>query len=99
MKPIKLFRMACMAVFMVGPVQAAHLVCGDRTSLLKALSDLYKEKPRALGLSATGNAVYEVYTSQTGTWTIIMTTAAGITCIMAAGDSWQDVPKVVGEPA
>ena len=55
----------------------AGLVCGDRTSLLKTLSDKYKEAPRALGLSSSGKAMFEVYTSKKGTWTILMTTTTG----------------------
>ncbi len=79
----------------------AGLNCGDRTALLKVLNDQYKEKPRALGLSTTGTAMFEVYTSQTGTWTIIMTTTTGVTCIMAAGHSWEDISDITegaGEP-
>ena len=57
--------------------QAAGMACGDRTALLKALSDKYKETPRALGLSSSGKAMFEVFTSKAGTWTIVMTTHQG----------------------
>ena len=80
-----------------GPAQAS-MKCGDRTSLLKILSDKYKEKPRALGLSTTGKAMFEVYTSTTGTWTIIMTTTTGVTCIMAAGHSWEEAFNIAEGP-
>ncbi|MCP4316716.1 MAG: hypothetical protein GY789_12075 [Hyphomicrobiales bacterium] len=79
-------------------VDAAGMTCGDRTALLKALSEKYKESPRALGLSSSGKAVFEVYVSKTGTWTIVMTTTTGVTCIMAAGHSWEEAPTVDGEP-
>ena len=103
MKPFKYFFIALLITvaavfFATSQGFAARLKCGDRTSLLKLLSDKYKEKPRALGLSTTGNVMFEVYTSQAGTWTITMTTKTGITCIMAAGDSWQEAPRVVGDP-
>ena len=77
---------------------AAGLACGDRTSLLKALADKYKEAPRALGLASSGKAVFEVYTSKTGTWTILMTTTTGMTCIMAAGHSWEEALEVAEGP-
>ncbi|MEX3011024.1 hypothetical protein [Hoeflea sp. TYP-13] len=79
-------------------VQAAGLTCGDRTKLLKALSEKYKESPKALGLSATGKAMFEVYTSKTGTWTILMTNTSGVTCIMAAGHSWEEAIEVAEGP-
>ncbi|MCP4317399.1 MAG: hypothetical protein GY789_15635 [Hyphomicrobiales bacterium] len=78
--------------------QAAGLTCGNRTKLLKALNEKYKESPRALGLSASGKAVFEVYTSKTGTWTIVMTTTTGVTCIMAAGHSWEEAIEVAEGP-
>ncbi len=79
-------------------VHAAGAKCGERTRLIKALTDKYKEEPRAIGLSASGKAVFEVYTSKTGTWTIVMTTTTGVTCIMAAGDSWEEMIITAGEP-
>lgn len=72
--------------------------CGERTSLIKVLNDKYKEKPRALGLSTKGTAMFEIYTSKTGTWTIVMTTTTGATCIMAAGHSWEDALQVAEGP-
>lgn len=78
--------------------QSAAMQCGDRTSLLKVLNEKYKEKPRALGLSTTGKAMFEVYTSSTGTWTIIMTTTTGVTCIMAAGHSWEEAIQIAEAP-
>ena len=78
--------------------QAAGMACGDRTSLLKTLSDKYKEAPRALGLSSSGKAMFEVYTSKKGTWTILMTTTTGVTCIMAAGHSWEEALEVAEGP-
>ncbi|MEM6461538.1 MAG: hypothetical protein AAF724_06455 [Pseudomonadota bacterium] len=77
---------------------AAAMTCGDRTALLKALSEKYKESPRALGLSTSGKAVFEVYTSKSGTWTIVMTTTKGVTCIMAAGHSWEEALEVAEGP-
>ncbi|MCR9136451.1 MAG: hypothetical protein NXI27_10685 [Alphaproteobacteria bacterium] len=78
--------------------QAAAMQCGDRTALLKVLNEKYKEQPRALGLSSTGKAMFEVYTSKTGTWTIIMTTTSGVTCIMAAGHSWEEAIQIAEAP-
>ena len=94
MKHGLLLLMACMGLTGIPPnANSAGLACGDRTSLLKALGDKYKETPRAIGLSSSGKAVFEVYTSKTGTWTIVMTTTKGVTCIMAAGHSWEDMPR------
>ena len=91
---------AIAAVLLLSPgqAQAAGPKCGDRAALIKVLNERYKEKPRALGLSSKGTAVFEIYTSKSGTWTIVMTMTNGATCIMAAGHSWEDSPQVVEGP-
>ena len=58
--------------------------------MTKMLSGKYQEKPKAIGVSSTGKTVLEVFTSSEGSWTLLLTTAKGMTCIMGAGHSWQD---------
>ena len=96
----KILAIAFVSVLFIGAaqVQAAGMTCGDRTKLLKALSEKYKEAPRALGLSTSGKAIFEVFTSKTGTWTIVMTTTTGVTCIMAAGHSWEETMEMAEGP-
>ena len=79
------------------PAAANGPKCGERDPIIKVLSGKYKEKPSAMGLSARGTAMFEVYTSASGTWTIVMTTTAGATCIMAAGHSWETIIKKLGD--
>ena len=68
--------------------------CGKRASMIKVLIEKYKETPRALGLSSANKIAMEIYASEKGTWTVMMTMTNGMTCIMAAGHSWQEGPKV-----
>lgn len=68
---------------------AAAAVCMNHKNLVTFLSDRYSEAPRALGL-VEDRGLMEVYTSEKGTWTIVMTTAHGIACILAAGDTWEE---------
>ncbi len=99
-KPFNIFgiTLASALLALSTQVQAAGPKCGERTSLIKVLNDKYKEKPRALGLSTKGTAMFEIYTSKTGTWTIVMTTTTGATCIMAAGHSWEDALQIAEGP-
>ena len=69
------------------PSQAA--VCMKHKNLVSFLSDRYSEAPRALGL-VEDRGLMEVYVSDKGTWTIVMTTAQGVACILAAGDTWEE---------
>jgi hypothetical protein len=68
---------------------ASAAVCMNHKNLVSFLSDRYSEAPRALGL-VEDRGLMEVYVSDKGTWTIVMTTAQGIACILAAGDTWEE---------
>ncbi len=76
----------------------AQTVCGDRNKSLNHLSQSYKEAPAALGLVSIGT-VLEVLVSKGGTWTIIVTRPGGLSCIVAAGEAWEDLPKLALGPA
>ena len=78
--------------------QAMPAMCGDRTKLVTILKDKYKEQPAAIGISQASTEAYEFFTSDTGTWTVIMTTSKGKTCIMATGHSWKEVAKKSLDP-
>jgi hypothetical protein len=82
---VSLFALAC-----ASPAQAAAM-CGKRGDFIKALADKYQESGKALGITGQVNLV-EIFASKAGTWTILVTTPEGKTCIIAAGNSWEDLP-------
>lgn len=67
--------------------------CGKRVEIIKALAKKYKEAPKFIAIAGQTNLV-EIFISKAGTWTILMTTPQGQTCIVAAGDSWEQLPPV-----
>jgi hypothetical protein len=68
--------------------------CGPHDEIVKVLNGKYKENRRALGL-INEKAVMEVYISPKGTWTMLVTDQRGLTCILAAGDAWEEAPLLV----
>lgn len=77
----------------VTQVQSAPAKCGERTKLVQILKDNYKEVPVSMGISTKNTEAFEIFASKNGSWTVLMTRTNGQTCIMAAGHSWQDLPK------
>ena len=60
----------------------------------EAVSERYKEAPVALGLASNGDLL-EVFSSDNGsTWTIIVTSPNGTSCLVAAGQDWQPAKPV-----
>lgn len=74
--------------------QSAHAQgsnCADRTSIVAQLEKKYGETAQSVGLGRD-NGVLEMFAStETGTWTIILTKPSGMTCLMAAGEAFQDL--------
>ncbi len=66
----------------------AQTVCSTRTNFLNELLSQHKENPIAMGLAANGS-VLEVLASKDGTWTILITSPNGTSCVVAVGDSWE----------
>lgn len=98
----KLARLFC-TVALVGcalPASAQQPACTARNDVISHLASKYNEKPVALGLANNGGVI-EVITSKGGdTWTIIITMPNGTSCMIAAGEHWENLPKtLLGDPA
>lgn len=66
--------------------------CGSRDVIVSRLQDHYGEQRTGAGLTPN-NGMLEVFSSaENGTWTILMTMPTGQSCLVAAGESWQDAP-------
>ncbi len=70
----------------------AQTMCGERSAVVATLEKTYSETPVSMGLASNG-AIIEIFASPTGTFTIILTRPNGLTCVMAAGESWEDLPN------
>jgi hypothetical protein len=76
------------------PAAGAQVFCGQRPQIVSALGEKYHESRQAMGLvGQEGKGVLELFVSDKGTWTMLMTTAKGDTCIVATGLSWQASAK------
>ena len=76
------------------PAQA-QIACGTRDSVIETIKGKYGEVWRGAGLSGP-TAIFEIWASDAwpGTWTILLTTPNGLTCVMAEGDGWHDAGGV-----
>ena len=96
-----MIRLACIAAaaaLMAAPAFAQSAspgpACVKRVDLLKHLEAKYHEAPAAVGLADNG-ALLEVFASKSGeTWTVTVTMPNGISCMVATGQQWQDIPRV-----
>lgn len=67
--------------------------CSTRANVLSHLSSNYAEAPVAIGLAENGGVIELLTSGQGSTWTIIITMPDGTTCMLAAGEDWEQVSQ------
>ena len=70
--------------------------CAERAQVVNVLQTYWGEFPIGRGLTSDGQAV-EIYAGSGGNWTIIATSAAGISCLVASGEAWESVTLQIAE--
>lgn len=84
-----MIRVAIAALLVMTSQAAAAPDCIPREVALQRLAETYGEARRGVGLTDT-NVLMELFVSDaTGTWTIVLTTANGISCLGASGQGYQ----------
>ena len=76
----------------------AQVACAERAEVLKNLEEKFDERPMAAGLTSEGGLVEVVKTADGSTWTILVTSPDGYTCIVAVGEGWREHEQVADGP-
>lgn len=79
---------------------AAQRFCVVRNDFVAFLARAHQETPRAMGMTTSGRII-ELLVSDKGSFTIIVTSAEGIACLIFVGEGWQTIlptmPPTKGE--
>ena len=76
----------------------AQTNCAPRHQVVQYLGQAFGENPAAFAITDLA-ALLEVLVSPGGSWTMIVTTAKGLACVVATGKDWQLLEKSKSEPA
>ena len=69
--------------------------CASRDDVVKHLANTFGESRQSVGLGSN-NVMVEVFASQTsGSWTIVITSPTGLTCLVASGQAFEAVAEVL----
>lgn len=69
--------------------------CAPRESVVGRLASQYGESRQSIGMGERGMVIETFASSDTGTWTITMTSPVGITCLVASGQSWEHLAEAL----
>ena len=84
------------ATFVMTSAAAAGL-CGPHEALTSLLVEQYLERQRGAGMTNDGKLL-EIFVSEKGTWTVVVSLSMGSSCIVAEGTDWQDENLAAADP-
>ena len=77
----------------------AQQVCVPHEKVKLQLEEKFDEQVIGRGLTPNGKAMFELFVSESGSWTVIVSEPSGRSCVVAGGESWQPIQMLVGDPA
>ncbi|WP_170772544.1 hypothetical protein [Ruegeria lacuscaerulensis] len=91
-----LFKMTMgLSIMVLAAQQVQARTCAPREDVVKRLAETYGETRKVIGIARQG-AVMEVYASAaSGSWTITVTLPDGVTCLIASGQSYEDMAEAL----
>jgi hypothetical protein len=94
----ELFLSAVLVVASTTATLSQELLCMPRNEMFSYLSELDGQTVVASGVSADG-LMMELYVSETGSWSAVMTTPTMISCIVESGNDMHVAVPKPGDPA
>ena len=76
---------------LAAPAIGQQMMCAPMQDMRRFLSVQYSEHPVGLGLIANGNVLQRFESEGGKSWTMIVVTPEGMSCILSAGESWARV--------
>ncbi len=83
------------AVSLVSSVAMAQVPCDQRDKIVEWLAVKHKEAPIAAGVSSNGRLIEVLSTHDGDTWTVMVTSPDGNSCVIASGQGWRAKPHEV----
>ena len=72
-----------------GPGGSNGPACAPRAKVVALLAERHRETRRGVGLAGPARMV-EVFASEEGSWSVIVTDTRGVACLIASGRDWED---------
>jgi len=65
--------------------------CADRDHIAGQLRETFGERMIGSGLAESG-VLFELYVGPAGSWTLLVTTPTGRSCLVGMGEAWEPLP-------
>lgn len=98
-RPLEAVQSAPQAPTSTAPAIPASISCATREIVIDRLKNQYGETRRSIGLGANNGVIETFANEETGTWTIIVTTPNGMSCLVASGQAFETLAEAPGDDA
>ncbi len=78
---------------------SAQQSCVTHEAATKQLEEKFDERVVGRGLANAGKAMFELFVSEKGSLTVVVSEPSGRSCILASGESWRQQSLLIGDPA
>ena len=68
-------------------------LCLSRGEMARLLDARFAEAPAALGVTEAGGLVELFHAKGGATWSLVLTTPQGRSCLLASGQAWSERPR------
>lgn len=79
------------------PAAATEPQCNTRDQVIKQLREKYGEAPVGLGVTHNGGLVEILSTENGESWSIVVTSPQGMSCLVAAGEGWRSIARIADD--
>lgn len=90
---------AAFALLLAAQAANAQQACTARDEAVVQLEKRFDEQVAGRGLAANGKRMLELFVSETGSWTVLVSDPGGRSCLLASGEGWQALARALGDPA
>ena len=89
---------AALATVLVSQGAVAQGLCDRREYVIDRLAENFRETPVAIGITTEGSLVEVLTDAQGESWTIIVTSSQGLSCLLLSGEGWKKLHQIALEP-
>lgn len=87
-----------LAILLFAQGAGAQGPCDRREKVLSLLAQRYHEAPVALGVTSEGSLLEVLADAKGSTWTIIVTSPQGLSCLILSGEGWRPLVLAAEDP-
>lgn len=92
---VRIFAIIGFCIAALPGAASAQDSCTTRPEVGSYLLNEFSESPVALGVANNGSLIEVFASHDRTTWTIMLTQPDGTSCLVAAGQAWENLPQVV----